>query len=784
MTNEDYQNFPNENEGPNFRSILDQYLLHWKWFAACVLFAIVVALIYLQFTQNSYLAAATIIIKDEKAKGPSAEESGFAGISLLGGISTSSIENELGLLRSKRLMNNSVKALNLNIQYMEKDGLFKKELYNKSPYFIRPVSIDEKALFKAKLEERNSFTIDFVSENKVTLRFDDDEKTIANKLGGIVTIDFAKFYIEPNPEEEYTIENQEDVSGIRVVFNTVNSASAPFRAGLNAELVDENSTLIQISVQDPIKKKAEDVIDQLIFEYNKEAIEDKDLIAQNTKFFIDERLAIINSELDSVETGKEEFKTSNLLTDIETKSQLIVQNVSDYNIQEQEISTELELTRALIDHLKTNISSLLPTNLGIEDSGTNSLIEEFNSNVLKRNRLLKSAGAQNPIIVGLTNEIDQIRENVMSSLKRRHYNLNIKKKNLDRQSGVLTSEISDVPSQERAYRGIERQQNIKEALYLFLLKKREENSLALAAEGPKAKLVDKAYSNNIPISPNSKIVLSIAFLMGLFIPFAAINIMSILNNKITKSDDVGKLAKTSPFFGELPHLTNKQKTTIKTYERSVLGESFNILSSNIQHYLENKLSTQGCSCIFVTSSIKGEGKTFTAINLGISLSTGGKKVLVIGADLRNPQLHHYQNVSKTTPGLTDYLIDSTSTLNGYVQDTNENPNLKFLYTGSAQNNPSELLQKPKVTEMFIELKKHFDYIIVDTAPALQLADTSIISKYADVTIYMLRASYTKKEFITFGKDAESMGRLKNIGFVLNDVKLNNTLYGNSYNYGE
>ncbi len=782
MANENYQNYPVENEGPNFRTILDQYLKYWPWFLGCTVLAIFIALLYLKFTKNTYMAVSTIIIKDEKSKGVGADEAGFAGLSMLSGISTSSIENELGLLRSKRLMNNAVKALNLNIQYFEKDGIIKEEYYKNSPYIIRPVLIDEKALSVAKAKGKTEFTIDFVSEKEVALKFDGEREDIISKLGDIVTLDFAHFYIEANSEIEFTIQNREDVEGIIVIFSTVENAASSFRSGLSVELVDENSTLIQLSLVDQISGKAKDVIDQLVFEYNQEAIEDKDLIARNTAFFIDERLAIINSELDSVESGKEEFKESNMLTDIQTESSLIVQNVSDYNNQQQQISTELELTTALIEHLKKNSSSLLPTNMGIDDFGTNRLIEEFNSNVLERNRLSKSASDQNPMIVSLDNQIKQIRDNVMESLNRRQYNLGIKKNNLDRQSGVLASQISDVPAQERAYRGIERQQNIKEALYLFLLQKREENSLSLAAKAPKAKLVDKAYAFG-PVSPNSKIVLTVAFLMGLFVPFLGINVKSILNDKITSSEDVKKLTKTLPIFGELPQISPKQPCLVDATSRSRLSEAFNILASGIQYYTEKNIPLKRSICIFVTSSIKGEGKTFTSINMGITLATGGNKVLVIGADLRNPQLHRYQKDSKNLPGVSEYLKGSTKSLNNLIQETSLHENLKFLYAGNIPNNPTVLLKKSKVGEMFTELEDKFDYIIVDTAPVLQLADTSLISKYADLTIYMLRASFTKKKFVEFAMEAERTGRLKNVGFVVNDVTLINTSYGNSYNYG-
>lgn len=782
MSKEQHNYYSIEQDTPDFRTILDRYLKYWSWFVICVGVAMIFATIYLTFKKSTYMAIATIIIEDEKGKGASVD-TGFADLSLLSGISTSSIENELGLLRSKRLMNNAVKNLELNIEYFSTNGFVKKEYYKNSPFIIRTALLDEDLLRKAVQLEENSFVINYLNKDEVELVFNNDKESIINKIGDVVELDYVQFFIELNKNEDYNINDDDTLKSVEVVISEIAKVATSLESSLVAGLVDENSTMIELTLVNYIPAKAKDILNQLIFEYNQEAIEDKDLIARNTAFFIDERLAIINSELDSVETGKEQFKETNLLTDIDTESELIVKNVSDYNNQQQRISTELELTTSLINHLKRNKSSLLPTNMGIEDSGTNSLIQEFNSNVLERNRLLKSASEQNPMVIGLNNQIDQIRENVMESLSRMQYNLNIKKNNLDRQSGVLATQISNVPAQERAYRGIERQQNIKEALYLFLLQKREENSLSLAASAPKAKLVDQAYSLAKPVSPNSKIVLLVAFLMGLFIPFLIINLISLLNNKITDTDQVKKLSQDLQILGELPHILPNQASVITPNIRTVLSESFNILASSAQHFVENTNLEGASKCIFITSSLKGEGKTFTSVNLGITLASEGNKVIVIGGDLRNPQLHRYQKNADSSIGLSTYLNDTSLIVQDYIRDTDLHNNLKFMYTGAIPNNPIELLKKTKVGGMFQELKKEFDYIIVDTAPVLQLADTFVLNKYADLTLYMLRASVTKKSFVGMVEEIEKSKKLKNLVLVLNDVKLRDSSYGYGYDYG-
>jgi capsular exopolysaccharide synthesis family protein len=782
MVNEEYDYHTPVKEDINFREILDGYLRYWRWFAIGAAVALIGALLYLRFTAPIYYAATTIIIKDEKGKSGPSDESTFADIGMLEGLSTSSIENELGLLRSMRLMTNSVKALNLNIQYFAQDGFPRREVYKGSPFKIRLMRMDEAELARAMARGRNEFSINWLADDKLEIEFESGDDSLV-KLGSVIEFDFADFVIEVNETFGPLSDEDNGKIGVDVRFLPIASVASYYGSNLGVELVDENSTLIQVSMLDNVKSKARDILDQLIFEYNQEAIEDKNLIARNTAFFIDERLSIINSELDSVETGKEQFKEANRLTDIQAESSMIIQNVSEYNNKQQEVNTQLELTKAMIEHLNSNTSKLLPTNMGIDESGTNQLIDEFNSLVLERDRLLKGATERNPLVVSLDNQIQQIRSNVMASLRQRQSNLRIARDNLQRQAGILGSQISEVPGQERRYRGIERQQNIKEALYLFLLQKREETSLSLAAKAPKAKLVDQAYSLGTPVSPNSKIVLAVALLSGLFIPFLIINVKNLLNNKVRSKEDIMKMARTIPFLGEVPHIDENDKSVIDKDQRSVLAEAFSILCANLQYLEKDDRSAQMGICMYVTSSIQEEGKTFSVLNLGITFARAGKKVLVMGADLRNPQLHRHEGTGTNSNGLSNYLANDGQNVTGYIKSSKLHSNLKIMHSGTVPPNPTELLRKKKIGNMFEELKVIFDYVIVDTAPAMLLADTFLISRYADLTLYLVRSGHTKKNLLEFAVEANREGKLKNMGFVLNDVPMADASYGNRYGYG-
>ncbi|OWW26238.1 hypothetical protein B4Q04_00710 [Zobellia sp. OII3] len=779
MAIEKEEYYTSERELPDFRELLDSYLRYWPMFLISIVIALVVGLLYLRFTIPTYAASTSVIIENEKSKGPSGDASAFADLGLLKGLSTSSIENELGLLRSKRLMVNAVKALQLQVLYYDQEGFPRREVYKQSPYLLRIMRMDEKVLEKAVQGESNFFSLQKMDSSRVEITLF-DEKKLVGELGDVIQLDFVDFVIEAN--EDFVPEPDKPV-GVDIKFVSVESLASRHIANLGVELVDENSTLIRVNIVDEVRERAEDILNQLIFEYNQEAIEDKNLIARNSAFFIDERLSIINSELDSVESGKEEFKTSNRLTDIDAESSLIIQNASEYEKQQQEVSTQLELTNAMIEHLRTNDFNLLPTNLGIDESGTNALIDEFNSTLLERNRLLNGATEKNPLVVRLTDQVQQIKSNIRASLERRRINLRIAGDNLSRQAGILGSQISEVPSQERQFRGIERQQNIKEALYLFLLQKREENSLALAVTAPKAKLVDAAHANVVPISPNNKIVIAVSLLLGLFIPFLSINIKRLLDNKIRTREEIRRAAAMQiPLVAEIPHITAGESLVVGANERSLIAESFNILSANLNYIIGGQATAGKGKCIYVTSSTQGEGKTFTVVNLAMTLAQTGKSVVVIGADLRNPQLQRYEGGGLSAKGLSTYLAGSDSAIDDFIEDSKLHENLKLFPSGPVPPNPVQLLQNEKLGYMFKELKNSFDYVIVDTAPSMILADTFLISEYADLTLYLIRAGHTKKKVMEFILDINAHGKLKNMGFLLNDVKMSDSNYGYQYGY--
>lgn len=756
------------------RDEIGKYLKYWPWFLFWLVLSGAGAYFYLKYATQVYNASASIIINEEGGNNKGSEIAAYADLGFLNGLNSSNIKKDITILKSRRLMKGVVSILRLNVQYFQEDRFREVELYDEQPFQMNILKMNE-----SRLAEMGGGQIEVSPAGDNTFRIHNLKtgKSIKAKAGTPVNLDFANVVFNSKP-------GREKFSAIMIKFSDPEKVASKYRGKIQLTQTDKNSNVIEISLNDPVREKAKDIIDQLILEFNRDAIEDKNLIAGNTANFINERLEIINSELETVETGKEEFKETNRLTDIQTESRMFVESARDYNARRQEVGTQIELGQAMLQHLSTvSKADLLPANLGIQENGVNQQIGEYNNLVLERNRILGSSTEKNPVVVRLNNRLDQIKNNISQSLQGMLNNLKISQEELNRQSSSIGSRILAVPSQERQYRGIERQQNIKEALYLFLLQKREENSLALAITAPKAKIVDRAYSSGGIVSPNSRSIYMGSLLLGFFIPFSIVYLKGVLDNKVRGRADLEKLSADLSILGELPRVKKKKEKIIGINDRSVLSEAFRILVTNLQYLkLKSQGKTRGIT-ILITSTVKGEGKSFTSVNLGVSLVNSGKKVLLIGGDLRNPQLHQFMSSPENRLGVSDFLAGQKKCPKCLVQESRLHPNLYILSSGSIPPNPAELLRQEKVGEMLKELEAEYDYLIIDSAPSMLVTDTFLISKYSDVILYVVRAGYTEKKLLDFALDSQKAGSFKNLSFLLTDVDFSDLGYGNKYGYG-
>ncbi|GHA46149.1 tyrosine protein kinase [Salinimicrobium marinum] len=766
-----------QEEEINLREELSKYLRHWPWFVAGVIICLFGAFMYLRYTTPIYNTKATVIIKDEKNGNMPSEMSAFADLGMLGSMGTNSIENEIGILRSERLMTNVARELNLHIRYFKKGEVRTTELFANKPFKVQILAFDAKRF--AEIEEKEPLIFTITSDSTYTVEMEASGFSKKMNFGEALNIPYAQLSVTPVFENTSAITVGEPVE---VSITTLDKAAIAYQQKIQVNLTDKNSSLIEISLQDPVKEKARQIVDQLIFEYNQQAIADKNLVSLNTANFIEDRLEIITRELDSVETGKEEFKKENQLTDIEEESKVFIENANDFRNRQLEVETQLELANTMIDYLKSDNEGLLPANLGFREEGVTNVIQSYNQLVLERDRILAGSTQDNPIIVNLNNQIQQIKANVLQSLNNMRTSLRIARNDLNAQEAKIDAQIAGVPSKEKQFRNIERQQNIKEALYLYLLQKREETSLSLAVTAPKAKIVDVARSSEEPVSPKTKIIYLAALILGLIIPFLIIYLKNLLNNKVHSRNDIENIHAGIPILGEIPRLGKNTTELIQENDRSILAESFRVLHNNLRYLLLNTQAKTGGNTILVTSSIKGEGKTFTAFNLAVTLANNNNKVLIVGGDLRNPQLQRFEQESKRYQGVSDYLISDEVKLTALIKKSTLHKNLDLLASGSIPPNPSELLGREKTRKMFEELETMYDYVVIDTAPSMLIVDTFLINQYADLTLYVVRAGLTEKDLLHFPVDAINEGKLKNLGFVINDVDSANYGYGNKYGY--
>ncbi|MAM29962.1 MAG: tyrosine protein kinase [Flavobacteriaceae bacterium] len=769
------------NDGQEFslKDILQRYTQRWYWFLLAVIISLVAAKIYLRYTIPSYQSKASILIKDDASDTNLGGVLPFSQAGYIRGVGGNSVANELAILKSKRLISEVVKELNLNIKYENIGSVITSEIYQNKPFIVQYLAFNDS--LRAKQAPKLFFKI--ISETEFEIFTENKSIDEVRNFGESLEYPFGEITVIPIFDSPYSF-SEFIGKTISVRHSLVENIALQYQNSLSVQNDSRYSNVINFSLNSPVREKAEDFIDELISKYNEDAINDRNQVARSTSNFIDSRLEIITRELDSVEQSKEAFKSRNRLTDIETEAQIILENASEFDKRQLDVGTQLELANTMLDYMNSaGENDLLPTNIALQSEGVPTAISNYNQLLLERNRLLKNSTLKNPVVENLNNQISQIRSGIAQSLENQKNNLQIALRDLNYKEASLNTQIAKVPRNEKLYREINRQQGIKEQLFLFLLQQREEASISLAVTAPKAKIIDSAFSSRTPISPNRMLIYLGALLAGLLIPFLIIYLYYLINTKINNRTDVERLLPTTDFLGEIPRLSKSDSELVQKNDRSMLAESFRILRTNLQYQVLNKITGPETPKIFVTSTVKGEGKTFVAFNLAITLALTGKKVMLVGADIRNPQLHRYLPEGKgSTKGLTEYIFDDSVSIQELIQPSTYNENLSIIHSGAIPPNPAELLLSPRTEKFFEELQGDFDYIIVDTAPAMLVTDTVLINKYADTMLYVVRANYTDKKLINFLKDSLSSKRLSKVSVVLNGVSQNNFGYGNKYGY--
>ncbi len=745
----------------NLKKELKKYVKFWPLFVIFPLLFYTAAKIYLRYTPPQYFSKTTL--KFEQTS-PRAAQQALNDLKNLGvGVSNEELDAETVVMVSKPILGQVVKNLNLDVKYYSVGTIKEVEYYNELPIKARIVELKNPEQFSG---------VSYLIESKNTSSFilsDVEGKNLKKySFGQVVDLGFGKVVFERKFSGI-------DVKNTKVVFTNPKNVISGLEGALNVSIY--KSLLMDISMTSASYRKSEAILKELVDVYNDEGIKDKNQEAQFTADFIDKRLQIITDELEGIENQKEGVKKDYQITDLAAQAQMALSNVNANTKELLGIATQYDLVNSVYQLSNNSSQNLLPTGLGLSPS-VDSQISKYNELVLTRNRVLKQATNQNPAVVEMNKQIGILKEGIRANLGDVRRSLQDNMSRLQSDINADQSKINKFPKQERIFRSIDRQQNLKEALFLFLLQKREENAINLAVALPKAKVVNPPYTTGI-VAPKGQVILYSAIALGFILPLLFIFIKLLLNTKIYSKEDIDSVLSNASLIGEIPENNDKEEL-MKLDDFTVYAESFRILASNLKHMLKVKGANQKSATILVTSSVKGEGKTTISMNLAVSLS-GNAKVLIIGADIRNPQLQRFVHKSKV--GLTDYLVSDDITPEAYIIDSRINANLDIFFSGAKSPNPNDLLDMDKFDDMITYLRTKYDYIIMDSAPMMLVSDTLNLVDQSDYILYVAKANYTEKEMLLFADNFMKENKVNNMSFVLNNVKPQFSRYGNKYGYG-
>lgn len=770
---------PDENQF-NIQEIIFRYLIHWPWFVASVILCVILAWAYLYIATPVYNISATVLIKDEEKGGGAGMSSELERMGLDGFMSSSkNVDNEIEVLRSKSLAREVVNQMNLYVTYRDEDGFPVKELYRSSPVLVSLTPQEAE-----KLSESMEIGMTLLPTGSVDVQIRIGEKEFQkhfDKLPAVFPTDEGtvaffenKDTLAVSPPKEEGMERH-----ITAFINRPMSVAKKYSEALSIAPTSKTTSVAVISLKNSNTQRGKDFINKLLEVYNINTNNDKNEVAQKTAEFIDERIGIISKELGSTEQDLEDFKRSAGITDLSSEAQIALTGNAEYEKKSVENQTQINLVADLQRYMQGNEYEVLPTNVGLQDVGLAGAIDRYNEMLVERNRLLRTSTENNPTIINLNTSIKAMRSNVQATLDATLKGLQITRDDIAREAKRYTRRISDAPTQERQFVSIARQQEIKAGLYLMLLQKREENAITLAATANNAKTIDEALSDDKPVSPKKMMIYLAALVLGMGLPVGIIYLNGLTKFKIEGRTDVEKLT-SLPIAGDIP-LADEKTGSIAVFENknNLMSETFRSIRTNLQFMLEN-----GKNVILVTSTISGEGKSFISANLAISLSLLGKKVVIVGLDIRKPGLNKVFNLPKREHGITQYLTNTTTNLMDLVQPSDINKNLFILPGGTVPPNPTELLARDGLDKAIDTLKKNFDYVILDTAPVGMVTDTLLIGRVADLSIYVCRADYTHKAEFTLINNLAEEGKLPNLCTVINGMDMKKKKYGYYYGYGK
>lgn len=762
--------------GINLVDLLAYFASKWKWFLLSVLVCGGIAWYHYARSPLVYFRSATVIIKDPSNKTSTTGLDRFDNI-----INKVNVANEILQFRSKKLMREVMQRLHADISYKLEDGLRSNELYNQSPVLLSfPDALPEQHFaFTVTLKDKKSLVLsDFTGidvKSDFTVEMYD---TVTLSRGMRVVATPTNYY-----SDSWT------GTPIRVAKLPMESMVNYYKSALGIQQEEEESSILTLALKDGSAARAEDILNTLINVYNEEAIKDKNQVAVNTADFINDRLIIIENELGGVESELETFKQRNQIVDIASSAGMYMSESQKYNTDALELETQLRLANFIKDYLTdpAKETDLIPSNTGIGDMNIESQINLYNTAKLKRDHLIDDSSANNPVVLELNNSLRAMKQNIIRAVDNMIVSLNVQRSDAQSREMRAQNRITSIPTKERKMLSIERQQKVKEALYLFLLNKREENALSQAMADNNARVIDGAEGSNSPISPNRNRILLLGLLVGLAIPSLACLGILFLDTRVHSRKDVEDIVSV-PYLGEIPQdkeagKLNEQESPFllaKEQRDSTVSEAFRILRTNMAFMARKDLPQQ---VIIFTSLNEGAGKTFISKNLGMSLVLAKKKVILIDMDIRRGTLSRQLHLHKT--GLTNYLADATLSAEDIIQHQD---GFDIIAAGAIAPNPAELLMDERLDNLVTELRRRYDYIVVDSVPVGIIADATISNRIADLTIFVARAGRLDRRQLPEIEQLYKENKLHNMALVLNGADLHRRYgyygyYGYSYKYG-
>ena len=773
MQTEEYQIIEQEEtKGFDFIKLLIECLHRWYWFVIGAFLCLCVAYVYLKKQTPKYAVTSTIMIRNDQT-GRSGSMFQSEMMDLMGFSGSKIVADEVELLHSYGIMEQTIRALNLQTSYYKKQGLRWVGQYPTPNIAVNyPAEFTDTLSSGVLIEVARKSDI---YEIEVSYGREKSEHSLTTLSEPVKTCAGTITFIEIHP----IVQGDK----LRIFTTPIAPLVDYYLASISCFQPKKESNLITMSSRTDLPQRAKDVMSKMIELYNMDAVIDKNIMASNTAQFINDRLNIITMELDTVEKNVEYYMKENGLSDMEEEVRLALRTKTDYQKMMADYEIQMNLLTYIQEYLQDekNQHNLIPANLGVNDPSLTALLKEYNELLLNRMRVSRSATEDNPRLAQADAQLAHLREGIITSIKNTKEGLAISKNDISRKDEQYNRLIRQVPAKERQYMEIKRQQEIKEKLFIYLYEKREENALTLASTVMPARIVDVPRSSSHPVAPHGMLILLAALIIGCVVPFIIIFCMEYFNNEIQDRKEFQQVVK-APYLGEIIVDKEGKHVVVDGSSNTVSAEMFRTVRTNMKFMIPDKK----CPIVLVTSALNGEGKSFIAVNMAVSMALLGKKVVLVGLDIRKPVLSDYLGIH-FRGALTSYLSDSSVKIDDLITPSGVVDGLDVAPSGVVPPNPAELIQSPRLKTLFEELKTRYDLIIVDTAPVSLVSDTFHLAPLADMTIFVTRANYTSREMLPFIQEIYDSRRLPNMACVLNGIKAGSSYghygYGHTYGYG-